>query len=207
MGIEFLFFDLPQSYAIPNRSSAFKFKDFFNEAISELIERGCVMEVDIPPVFNINPLHVVQQSSGKCRHILDLSYLNKFVWKQSVRYEDIRTVFDLFQSGYFFFTFDLKSGYHHVEIFPDHRQFLGFSWRFDSVVKYLVFSVLPFGLSSAPYIFTKLVRALVCYWRGLGRRVVMFLDDGIGGAPDFIPRLVKKLVVFVVSIWKRQVSL
>ena len=30
------------------------------------------------------------------------------------------------------------------------------------------------------------MRALVGYWRGLGRRVVMFLDDGIGGAPDFI---------------------
>ena len=114
------FFELPESYFIPNRSSAFKFKDFVNEDISELIERGCVMEVDIPPVF-INPLHVVQQSSGKCRLILDLSNLNKFVWKQSARYEDIRTVFDLFQSGYFFFTFDLKSGYHHVEIFPDHR--------------------------------------------------------------------------------------
>ena len=176
---------MPASYAIPNRSSAFKFKDFVNETISELSERGCVMEVDIPPVF-INPIHVVQQSSGKCRLILDLSYLNKFFWKQSVRYEDIRTVFDLFQSGYFFFTFDLKSGYHHIEIFPDHRQYLGFSLRFDFGVKYFVFSVLPFGLSSAPYIFTKLVRALVGYWRGLGRRVVMFLDDGIGGAPDFI---------------------
>ena len=32
--------------------------------------------------------------------------LNRFIWKQSVRFEDIRTVFDLFQSGYFFFTFD-----------------------------------------------------------------------------------------------------
>lgn len=30
------------------------------------------------------------------------------------------------------------------------------------------------------------MRALVGFWRGLGRRVVMFLDDGIGGAPDFI---------------------
>ena len=76
--------------------------------------------------------------------------------------------------------------YHHVEIFPDHRQYLGFSWRFDSVVKYSVFTVLPFGLSSARYIFTKLVRALVGYWRGLGRRVVMFPDEGIGGATDFI---------------------
>ena len=74
-GYRIPFFNLPASYAIPNRSSAFKFKDFVNEAVSELIERGCVMEVDIPPVF-INPLHVVQQSSGKCRLILDLSYLN-----------------------------------------------------------------------------------------------------------------------------------
>ena len=30
------------------------------------------------------------------------------------------------------------------------------------------------------------MRALVGYWRGLGRCVVMFLDDGIGGDPDFI---------------------
>ena len=93
----------------------------------------------------------VQQSGGTCRLILDLSYLNRFIWKQSVRFEDIRTVFDLFQSGYFFLTFDLKSDYLHVEIFPDLRQYLGFSWNFGSVVKYFVFTVLHFGLSSAPY--------------------------------------------------------
>ena len=173
---------MPDNFVIPSRSSTFKFKDFVSEAISELIERGFVNEVLNPPKF-INPLHVVQQSGGKCSLILDLSYLNRFIWKQSVRFEDIRTVFDLFQSGYFFFTFDLKSGYHHVEIFPDHRQYLGFSWNFGSVVKYFVFTVLPFGMSSAPYIFSKLVRSLVNYWRGLGRRVVTFLHDGIGGSP------------------------
>ena len=132
----------------------------------------------------------MQQSGGKCRLILDLSYLNRFIWKQAVRFEDIRTVFDLFQSDIFFFTFDLKSGYHHVEIFPDHRQYLGFSWNFGSVVKFFVFTVLPFGLSSAPYIFSKLVRSLVNYWRGLGRRVVTFLDDGIGGSLDYASCLV-----------------
>ena len=100
-GYRIPFFDLPENFYIPNRSSAFKFKDFVNEAISELIERGCVQEVLNPPKF-INPLHVVQQSGGKCRLILDLSYLNRFIWKQSVRFEDIRTVFDLFQSGNFF---------------------------------------------------------------------------------------------------------
>ena len=99
-------------------------------------------------------------------------------------------MFDLFQSGYFFFTFDLKSGYHHVEIFPDNRHYLGFSWNFGSVVKHFIFTVLPFGMSSAPYIFSKLVRTLVHYWRGLERRVVTFLDDGIGGSPDYASCLV-----------------
>ena len=68
------FFDLPENFVIPNRSSAFKFKDFVNEAISELIERGYVQEVLNPPKF-INPVHAVKQSRGKCRLILDLSYL------------------------------------------------------------------------------------------------------------------------------------
>ena len=188
-GYRIPFFDLPENFNIPNRSSAFKFKDFVNEAISELMERGCVQEVLNPPKF-INPLHVVQQSGGKCRLILDLSYLNRFIWKQSVRFEDIRTVFDLFESGYF--SSPLTSN--RVTITSKFFQIIAsiwvFSWNFGSVAKYFVFTVLPFGLSSAPYIFSKLVRSLVNYWRGLGRRVVTFLDDGIGGSPDYASCLV-----------------
>ena len=101
-GYRIPFFDLSENFAIPNRSSPFRFKDFVFEAISELIERGCLKEVLNPSKF-INTLHIVQQFGGKCKLILDLSYLNRFIWKQSVRFEDIRTVFDLFQSGYFFF--------------------------------------------------------------------------------------------------------
>lgn len=43
----------------------------------------CVLEVHITSIF-VNPLHVVQQSCGKCRLILNLLHLNKFVWKQLV---------------------------------------------------------------------------------------------------------------------------
>ena len=35
-----------------------------------------------------------------------------------------------------------------------------------------------FGLSSAPYIFTKLLRPLVKHWRSQGIRAVIYLDDG-----------------------------
>ena len=58
--------------------------------------RGCVKEVLNPSKF-VNSLHVVQLSDGKCKLILDLAYLKRFIWKQSIRFEDIRTVFDLFQ--------------------------------------------------------------------------------------------------------------
>ena len=34
------------------------------------------------------------------------------------------------------------------------------------------------------------MRSLVNYWRGLGRRVATFLDDGIGGSPDYSSCLV-----------------
>ena len=67
---------------------------------------------------------------------------------------------------------------------------VSFSWNFGLVVKYFVFTVLLFGMFSAPYIFSKIVRSLVNYWRGLGRRVVTFLDDGIGGSPDYASCLV-----------------
>ena len=42
-----------------------------------------------------------------------------------------------------------------------------------------MFTVLPFGLSSACYIFTKLLRPLVRYWRASGIRTVIYIDNGI----------------------------
>ena len=44
---------------------------------------------------------------------------------------------------------------------------------------YFVFKVLPFGLSSACYFFTKLLHPLVKFWRGHGLRIVVYLGDGI----------------------------
>ena len=85
------------------------------------------------------------------------------------------------------FTFDLKSGYHHVDIFKDHQKFLSFAWTFhDGTTKFFQFTVLSFGLSSAPYIFTKLLKPLVKYWRSQGKSLAIFLDDGIGAARTYI---------------------
>ena len=94
------------------------------------------------------------------------------------------------------FKFDLKSGYHHVEIFPDHRRFLAFSWDFgNGVLKHFQFAVLPFGLSSAPYLFTKLLRPVITSWRCKGIPMENFLDDGLGGGASKMKAKINSLTV------------
>ena len=46
----------------------------------------------------------------------------------------------------------------------------------------LLFQVVAFGLSTAPYLFNKLVKVLVRYWRKKGIKCMMFFDDGSAGA-------------------------
>ena len=89
-----------------------------------------------PGVFEtpaiINPLSVSIQKSGKKRLILDLRHVNQFLHKTKLRCEDFSIAKEVLNPGDFMFTFDLKTGYHHVEIFPEHRKYLLFVWTFPS---------------------------------------------------------------------------
>ena len=80
----------------------------------------------------------------------------------------------------YLFQFDLKSGYHHLDIFDEHQTYLGFSCEINQQAHSFVFTVLPFGLSTAPFVFTKVVRPLIKYWRLHAIRIACFLDDGLG---------------------------
>lgn len=99
--------------------------------------------------------------------------------KQKVKYEDLRIAKEFFAIGGYLGKFDLRSGYHHLSIQETDRQYLGFAWEFNGKIRYFVFNVLVFGLSTAPFILTKLLRPLVRHWRGGGLQTVVFLDDGI----------------------------
>ena len=72
------------------------------------------------------------------------------------KYKDLRTRIVLFEKGDHAFVFYLKSGCHNVDISPMQWTYLGFVWNREGRDHFFVFTVLPFGLSSACYIFTKL---------------------------------------------------
>ena len=168
------FYSEPTAHARPNQQSARGNAGFVDLAVAELLSGGYIESVSTKP-YICSPLSVVENATGKQRLVLNLRHVNQFVWKQKFKYEDLRIAMMLFRPSEYMFTFDLKSGYHHVEVTQAHRKYLGFEWN----GRYFQFSVLPFGLSSAPYVFSKLMRVLVRRWRSKGLKAIMYLDDGI----------------------------
>ena len=145
--------------------------------MTRLLEQNAFSEVPFVPKVD-NPLSV-STNKGKKRLILDLTYVNTHLWKGKVKFEDWKMFLNYLSRDGYRFNFDLKSSYHHVGIFPQHQTYLGFSWVVDGVKKHFVFTLLPFGLSSSPFVFTKILRPFVKYWRLHGLHIVVYIDDGI----------------------------
>jgi hypothetical protein len=173
---------LPPSIFLSNNRSALNESEFVQNSICELLALGSIIECSNIP-FVVNPLSVSVQPNGKKRLILDLRHVNCFLQKHHFKFEDSYSMFRMLSNGFspkfWACIFDIKSGYHHIDIFPDHQIYLGFSWLCNGTVRYFQFTVLPFGLSSGPYIFTKMLRPLISFWRSRAINIVVYLDDGM----------------------------
>jgi hypothetical protein len=175
------FVEQPHAAEFTNHKSAARNEAFVTGELKRLLKIGCIREVSKSEACIISPLGVVS-NTDKNRLILDLRFFNSLLKSYRFKYEDLRTFRDIFQSGDWFFKFDYKSGYHHVDILPQYQQYLAFAWDEGHAKRYFVFTVLPFGYT-APYVFTKIRKALVKHWRAQGIRIFTYLDNGIGGGP------------------------
>ena len=172
-GYRLSFVTHPPTMHFRNNSSAIENKEFVTQEIQDLVNSGRAVEVPCKP-YIVSPLSVAQNREKK-RLILDLSRLNVFIKKEKVKYEDWKIAVQYFESKCFMTKFDLQSGYHHIDINSEFQTFLGFSWN----QKFYCYTVLPFGLSSSPFVFTKCLRPLVKHWRKNHKKVVLYLDDGL----------------------------
>ena len=102
----------PTTYAGKNQSSTNQNADFVSSAITELLQNCCVQRIPYKPHI-CSPLSVVSNNEGKLRLLLNL---RQFLLKDKFKYEDLRVAMLMFQPDDYMFTFDLKSGYHHVDI-------------------------------------------------------------------------------------------
>ena len=83
-----------------------------------------------------------------------------------------------------------------MKVFPNHRKYLAFPWNFgDAFLKCFLFAVLPFGLSSAPYLFARLLKPVVTSSRCKDIPMVIFLHDGLGDGANSIQAKINSLTV------------
>ena len=113
-GYRLPFISFPLPVKLRNNKSARLHAAFVDQAVLELVNSGRVRMVKEQPLV-VNPLSVSIQPCGK-RFILDLRHVNKSLIKQSVKYEDWKIAMAYFAKDAYMFSFDLKSGYHHIEI-------------------------------------------------------------------------------------------
>ena len=120
-----------------------------------------------------SPLIMVRKKTGQMRPCLDLRALNASVPYEKFKMEGIRQMRQLVREGDFLTSIDLTDGYLHVPVAKQSRRWL----QFRFLGRYYRFKCLPFGLSSAPRIFTKMLRPVIQRCREEGIRILAYLDD------------------------------
>ena len=123
---------------------------------------------------------MVPKANGDWRAILDLKYINSHIKLRRFRMETLCSIAEALQQGEFLTSLDLTEAYLHIPIFPTHRRFLCFCVG----THHYQFKALPFGLSTAPRLFTKILVNLVVQLRHQGIHIHPCLDDLLLRAPS-----------------------
>ena len=145
------------------------------KAIEDLIRKGAVAQVQPEADQFISTLFLVEKESGseEFRPVINLRPLNRFVRTESFRMQSLQIAKSLIKPGDFLMKLDLKDAYYTVPVNQDHRRYLRFCYQ-GTLYE---FCCLPIGLSSAPRVFTKLLKPVATLLRSMGIRIVIYLDD------------------------------
>ena len=113
------------------------------------------------------------QKDGGSRPVVNLKPFDQYLAYEHFKMEGIHMLRDLLKKGDFLVKIDLKDAYLKVPIWKNHQKYLRFLWK-GSMQE---FGCLPFGLATAPRVFTKLMKPVVGALRQRGIRLIIYLDD------------------------------
>ena len=150
------------------------------ESLQTLILKQAVEKVMVPSSLAFyNRLFLVPKPNNKWRPILDLSQLNLYLASASFKMETPETIRLSLQKGEWVTWLDFSDAYFHVPISQRSRKYL----RFHLNGRTYQFTALPFGLSTAPLEFTKVVKEVKLMAQSRGIRFHQYLDDWLVRAP------------------------
>lgn len=100
------------------------------EEIANLVAAGCAKELPQVPLV-CTPLFKCEEKA--CTRPVPCEQI---FMEAKFKYEDMHTVLDMAEVGDYMVSFDLKSGYHHIDVQPEFWKYLDFRWIIGGVEKY-----------------------------------------------------------------------
>lgn len=166
----------------PILSSAPKTIDFgetqnqiVDNEIIELLQKGAISECKYGDNEFISNIFLVKKKGGKFRPVINLKRLNKFIEYHHFKMENIETVLNSIKRNSYFVNLDLQNAYFSLSIHKSYRKYLKFEWRH----KLYQFNCLCFGISSAPRVFSKLMKVIFAHIRRMGISAFYYIDDSL----------------------------
>jgi hypothetical protein len=156
---------------VPKLSSTLE--SVLEQEVKELLMKQAIHPVQSPEAGFISSIFVVPKKDGGNRSVVNLKPLNQFLGYEHFKMEGIHMLRDLLKKEDFLVKIDLKDAYLTVPILKKHQKYLRFLWK-DTMLE---FACLPFGLATAPRVFTKLMKPVVGALRQRGIRLIIYLDD------------------------------
>lgn len=147
--------------------------EFLSKEVAKLLDKGAISKCQYRKGQFISLYFLVDKPNGEKRFILNLKNLNKFIIAPHFKMEDRKTATRLMHERCFMACLDLKDAYFLVPVHQEHRKYLRFSFNGNLYE----FTCLPFGLCTAPFVFTKLTKPVVHKLRSQGHISVIYLDD------------------------------
>ena len=147
-----------------------------DQEMKELLAKKAIHQVQTHTPSNggfISSIFIVPKKDGGNRPVINLKPLNQFLMYEHFKMEVIHMLRDLLKQNDYLVKIDLKDAYLTVPIWKDHQKYLRFLWK-GTLHE---FACLPFGLATAPRVFTKLIKPVVAALRQRGVRLIIYLDD------------------------------
>ncbi|XP_073444579.1 uncharacterized protein [Dendrobates tinctorius] len=177
MKIEFL--QYPYDFFILTRLNSIAQEKALEEEIRSLLSKGVLVEVPEGQEGRgfYSPLFLISKPDGTFRTIINLKKLNTFIKNYKFKMESIRSTIKLLFPNCVMAGIDLKDAYHHLPIHNRYQKYLRVAVVFDGKVRHFQYTAMPFGLSTAPRIFTKVMAEVMAYVRQKDTLIVPYLDD------------------------------
>ncbi|XP_073412144.1 uncharacterized protein [Dendrobates tinctorius] len=177
MKIEFL--QNPYDFFILTRLNSMAQQKALEEEIRSLLCKGVLVEVPEGQEGRgfYSPLFLISKPDGTFRTIINLRKLNTFIKNYKFKMESIRSTIKLLFPNCVVAGIDLKDAYYHLPIHNRYQKYLRVAVVFDGKVRHFQYTAMPFGLSTAPRIFTKVMAEVMAYVRQKDTLIVPYLDD------------------------------